>query len=436
MNKLRIRFGLLLSTVLLVSFIIPILILYLLGTAGLVEATYITGSTDVRREGRIIELPIATPPATPILSPLPWSIERLGEDGGLAILRTDPQTGEPIPIIAFDPVTNQWMARIPSGLQRVVITSPVFKFRLDLPAWLALGSLPLVGLLLGIFLSILMSRSVTEPISQLAEAAHAIGRRDLGYRVQTKGSQELQDLAQSFNRMAEELEHAEITRRNLMADVAHELRTPLAVLDGNLRAILDGVHALTEEEIAILYEQTHHLSRLVNDLRELSLAEADQLSLNCQEVDLARLVKETVAHFDLLAQEQGIQLTAELDAPLLHPNLDGNRIRQVLHNLLSNAIRHTPRGGGVIISARKTPETHTVNISITDTGSGISPEDMPFIFDRFYRNAGKSDIDQDHTGIGLAIAKAIIEAHGGNISAHSDGKNQGSAFTIQLPGAL
>ena len=240
-------------------------------------------------------------------------------------------------------------------------------------------------------------------------------------------------LAQSFNRMAEELEHAETTRRNLMADVAHELRTPLAVLDGNLRALLDGVHELNEDEIALLYEQTHHLSRLVDDLREISLAEADQLSLNRQEVDLARLVRETVAHFDLLAQEQGIQLAAELDDPLVHPGLDENRIRQVLHNLLSNAFRYTPRGGKVEISAKRLSANNELDITVKDTGAGISPEELPHIFDRFYRAEEATSRDRGGTGLGLAIVKAIVEAHGGRISVNSGGRNQGSAFSIKFP---
>jgi signal transduction histidine kinase len=434
MNKLRTRFGLTLSVVLLVATVLPILILYLLSASGLVEATYVAQGNDVRREGWPSEPPVATPTETDNSARLPWNGGNLGEAGRLATPWIDPETGERFLYLSFDPVTARWMTGIPSDLQRVVFTSPVFKFRIDLPAWLALGSLPLTGLLLGIFLSVRMSRSVTRPVTQLAEAARAISRRELGYRVHTKGSQELQDLAQTFNRMAEDLEHAEITRRNLMADVAHELRTPLAVLDGNLRAILDGVHAMNEEEIALLYEQTQHLNHLVDDLRELSLAEADQLPLNCQEVDLARLVNETVAHFELVAQEQGILLTAELDEPLIHPCLDENRIRQVLHNLLSNAFRHTPKGGKVEISAKRLAKYNDLKISVTDTGEGLSSEELPYIFERFYRAEETQSRERGGTGLGLAIVKAIVEAHGGRVSAASSGRNQGSTFSIILGG--
>jgi signal transduction histidine kinase len=282
-------------------------------------------------------------------------------------------------------------------------------------------------------MSLWMSRNITRPVSQLAQATQAVGQHDLGFRVPVKGSQELQELAQSFNRMAQDLEHSEITRRNLVADIAHELRTPLAVLEGNLRAMLDGIHEKNEEEIALLYEQTHHLKRLVDDLRELSLAEADQLSLNLQEVDLAQLVKDAVAYFDIIAQERGIQLFIEMDEPLIHPRLDDHRMRQVLHNLLSNAIRFTPEGGKVIISARVSKDKNADEISITDTGVGITPDELPHIFDRFNRTRSKLDTGHDGTGLGLTITKAIVEAQGGSVSAHSAGKNLGSTFTILLP---
>jgi len=433
MNKLRTRFGLALSLVLIIATFLPVLISYLLITSGLVEVTYISASQDVKQVSRIVETPIATPSAIFKMTQLPWTIDRTGEAGLLTISRIDSITGERNPILSYDPALGRWIAKIPADAQRVILSSPVMKFRIDLPAWLALGSLPLLSLLIGVLLSIWMSRSVTRPVSQLSQAVHAVGQRDLGYRVTTEGSMELQELAQSFNQMAEKLQRAELTRHNLMADIAHELRTPLSVLEGNLRAMLDGVHEKNEEEIALLYEQTHHLKRLVDDLRELSLAETDQLSLNRKQVDLAQLVKDTIAYFDVFAHEHGIQMIAELDSPLIHPNLDDLRMRQVLHNLLSNAIRYTPQGGTVLVSASILSDINAFEISISDTGTGISPEDLLYIFDRFYRDRGKSNNDRERTGLGLAIAKAIVEAHGGNISAYSGGKNQGSTFTIHLP---
>lgn len=429
MNKLRTRFALALSLVLIVTTLLPVLTLYLLSASGLVEATYVTQGEDSRQP----TLPPDLPAEVDDVPRLPITIESLDEDVRALIPMRDPEIVKRFPDLAFDPTTGLWTVSIPSEQQRLILSSSVFKFHIDLPAWLALGSLPVIGLLLGILLSILLSRGVTRPVTQLAQAAQAIGQRELSYRVAATGSQELQDLAESFNRMAEQLEQAEANRRNLMADVAHELRTPLAVLNGSLRAMLDGVHELNEAEIALLYEQTHHLTRLVDDLRELSLAEANQLSLNPQPVDLACLVAETAAHFEPLAREQGISLSTSVNDPLPHPSLDEHRMRQVLHNLLSNAFRFTPWGGQVQVSAKATPEEHTVEITVMDTGTGISPEELPHIFDRFYRARGNASEERTGSGLGLSIVKAIVTVHGGTITAHSAGKSQGSTFTIRLP---
>jgi signal transduction histidine kinase len=432
MNKLRTRFGLVLSIALLVATLLPILIFYILGVTGLIEVTYVAEINGGRQDDPRTVLPVATPSEKENFSRLPWINGSLGENGRLATPRIDPETGKRIPDLSFDPITGLWMAAIPSDLQRVIFTSPVFKFRIDMPAWLALGSLPLIGLFFGIFLSVWLSQSVTRPVTQLVEASHAIGLRNLRYRVQTKGSQELQDLAESFNRMAEGLEHAEIARRNLMADIAHELRTPLAVLEGNLRAMLDGVHAMNEEEIALLSEQTHHLNRLVDDLRELSLAEAKQLVLDCREVDLVHLISETVTHFDLLAHERGIQLTTELEEPLIHPCLDEKRIRQILHNLLSNAFSYTPSGGIVTISGKQSADHQAIEVAVVDTGAGIPQYDLSHIFDRFFRAKEAASRDHGGSGLGLAIVRALVEAQGGQIQAKSAGLNQGSTFTLTL----
>lgn len=432
MKTLRARFNLILGTVLIVATLLPIFILYLLSETGLVEATYVTEARDLRRDELSFyqdSLPIRHDDTFPPIIENPtineWPIR---------LPVTDPMTGDTRLNLTYDPTTGLWKEELfTDKIERVEFSSPVFHSRVDLPAWIVIGTLPILGLLIGFVLSLVMSRSVTHPISQLAEAAGAIGQRELGYRVETKGSKELIDLALSFNRMAEQLEHAEANRRNLMADVAHELRTPLSVLDGNLRAMLDGVHALNEEEIALLYEQTHHLNRLVDDLRDLSLAEANQLSLNRQAVDLICLVRETSSHFELLAQEQDVKLNLELAEPLIHPSLDENRIRQVLHNLLVNAFHHTPSGGKIVITAKPFAGENAMEIAVADTGAGISPDDLPRIFDRFYQAENSIRSDRDGTGLGLAIAKAIVNVLGGTIHAKSGGKGQGSMFIIRFP---
>ena len=293
-------------------------------------------------------------------------------------------------------------------------------------------SIALVGGGIGIVFGVIISRSLSAPLNKLADGARAIGGRDLSRRVEVSGSDEIKEVAQAFNEMAGNLEEAELLRRNLLADVAHELRTPLTVLQGNLRAMLDGVYELDEAEVTRLYEQTRLLSRLVNDLHELAQAEAKQLPLNLQATNLAQLVMSAEDAFAPVAEANGIGLHNNLPPDLPLVRVDTARFTQVLHNLLNNALRHTPAEGSVTIQAQSTPGT--VELTITDTGEGIPPEHLPHIFDRFYRTDPARSRDRGGAGLGLAIARAIVEAHGGQISAASTGiSGQGSSFTIYLP---
>lgn len=289
----------------------------------------------------------------------------------------------------------------------------------------------LVSSILGVGLAIWLSHTLTLPLSRLTEAARDVGGKDLSRRVKVSGSREVLELADTFNQMAENLERAEHLRSQMMADVSHELRTPLTGLESNLRAALDNVQALEEETLAHLYGQTHHLIRLVNDLHEVSLAEAGKLPLTLNETNLTELVEQTVAMFDLLAQEKSITLTHQITAELKPVKADALRLRQVLHNLLANAVRHTPTGG--TITLRLHQSRTTTALSIKDTGEGIAPNQLPHIFDRFYRTDPSRNRETGGTGLGLAIAKAIIEAHHGTLTVTSPGLNRGTTFTITLP---
>jgi len=285
------------------------------------------------------------------------------------------------------------------------------------------------SLLVGLAGGFAIGRVVSAPVMSLARAARQVEHGQLGVRVPVRGSHELRDLAVTFNKMATALQQAETARNNLMADVSHELRTPLTVLEGNLRAALDKVQPLDEAGIANLYTQTRHLIRLVNDLRELALAETGQLMLEKTPTDLRLLVNETTQALEPLATEKEVQLLAEL--PALPPmSLDPLRIRQVLFNLLSNALRHTPPRGMVRVLGTHNPEGLT--LIVEDTGDGLTPEQLASIFNRFYRVDKSRSRETGGTGLGLAIAKAIVEAHGGTISASSAGRGKGSRFTIAL----
>lgn len=301
--------------------------------------------------------------------------------------------------------------------------------RQELPG-VVLGMAGVIGLV-GIGAGVWISRNLTAPLRELEDAAHAIGQRDLGRRIHVEGSSEMRAVAHAFNQMASDLERGEELRRNLMADVAHELRTPLSVLQGNLRAILDDVYPLEKREVARLYDQTRHLSRLVNDLHDLARAEAHELPLDRRHLDAVELVHTATDLFAPLAEAEGVELQVLLPRRRLQVTADAARLTQALQNLLANALRHTPPGGTITVRVEQVDDT--VHIIVEDTGAGIAPEHLPYIFERFYRTDRARSRDKGGSGLGLAIVRAIVEAHHGTVVAASNGGAGGSIFTVCLP---
>jgi two-component system OmpR family sensor kinase/two-component system sensor histidine kinase BaeS len=298
-----------------------------------------------------------------------------------------------------------------------------------------LRNLLLVGAALAVALSLLaaalLSRTLTAPLQRLAVAARAVAGGDLSQRVTVQGgSAEFTEVAQEFNEMTSSLQTATKLRQNLMADVAHELRTPLSVLQGNLRALLDDVYPLEKAEIARLYDETRLLGRLVEDLRELALAEAGQLGLNRREADLSALLKTTMDNFAPVADTKAIQLDLQIAEGLPAWNCDPDRIAQVLRNLLSNALRHTAEGGRITLAAGQVGGA--LRMTVADNGEGIAPEDLAHVFDRFWRADRSRSRESGGSGLGLAIARGLIQAHGGRIWVES-ALGQGSRFTFELP---
>ncbi len=292
----------------------------------------------------------------------------------------------------------------------------------------------LVTGVISIIFGALLSRSLTAPLNRLAEAARLIGVRKQYHPVKVAGTTEVRALARSFNDMTDALGQAETLRRNMVADVAHELRTPLSVLQGNLRAILDDVYPMSKDEISALYNQTVVLGRLVNDLHELSQAEAAKLRLNLQPTDLSALIGEQIATFSTIAEADGVELTfsAPPDLPLLI--IDPVRITQTVGNLVSNALAHTPAGGRISVALSRTTAPQGVSITVQDTGEGIAAEHLPYVFERFYRADASRARKTGGAGLGLAIALALVEAHGGTLRATSAGiAGRGSTFEIVLP---
>jgi signal transduction histidine kinase len=307
-------------------------------------------------------------------------------------------------------------------------------------AGLAIGGLTLlVGLAL--------SREMSRPLVDLTAATRAVATGDLSVRVPVRYHGEMRELSIAFNAMAEELAQADELRRNLTADVAHELRTPLSVIRGKLEGVLDGVYPSTPEHLAPILEEIKLLTQLVEDLRLLSLAEAGQLPLEKRAMDVGALLRDAQVNFSPQAADQGVTLALDLPSDLPEVMADRRRIAQVLGNLLTNALRHTPSGGRVTLSAAVAPPIAgeagggMVEVTVADTGPGIPPEDLPYIFERFWRGEKSRSRAGGGAGLGLAIAKHLVEAHGGEIGVKSSlteglkiGEvGEGTTFYFTLP---
>jgi two-component system OmpR family sensor kinase/two-component system sensor histidine kinase BaeS len=264
------------------------------------------------------------------------------------------------------------------------------------------------------------SRRVTSPLSDTMRAADALAAGDLSARVPEQGNGDFGRLAQSFNVMAEALETADRQRRELLADVAHELRTPLTVIQGNLEGLRDGVYDATPDHVELVLDETHKLSHLVDDLRLLTLAEAGQLPLDFQLIDVHQLLEDVHDAFLHQSDEAGLVLDVESEHSLPPLYADSQRLGQVLGNLVTNALRHTPQGGMVTLGATLHQGDGAVTLWVKDTGEGISAEDVPRIFDRFWRrDPARTRGTGTGSGLGLAIAKGLVVAQGGRIWAES-----------------
>lgn len=285
---------------------------------------------------------------------------------------------------------------------------------------------------LGIGLVWVLSGRMLAPLQNLGAAARRLGQGDLSQRAEAAGPGEIRQLALSFNQMAAGLEEAERHRRNLTADVAHELRTPLSNIQGYLEAIKDGLIQPTPETIDTIHGQAAHLSRLVEDLRLLAQVDAGALELRRAPTAMGDLLLSGVEAVRPRAEGKGVGLGLEVAGPLPVAAVDATRIAQVVGNLLENAITHTPEGGRVTVSGRA--EGGWVEVAVADTGRGIAPEDLPRVFDRFYRADPSRARATGGAGLGLTIARRLVEAHGGTIEAES-AAGQGSRFVLRLPAA-
>lgn len=294
--------------------------------------------------------------------------------------------------------------------------------------WIAAG----IAGLLALLLAFLLSYRLIKPVRDLTLAASRMAGGDLSQRVDVRTKDELGTLGQSFNHMAASLDLAEQNRRAMTADIAHELRTPIAIQRAHLEALQDGIYPLTAENLQPVLEQTELLTRLVEDLRTLALADAGELKLERAPVDLEGLTRRVVERFQPDAENRKVQLTLETSEQTRagSANVDAGRIEQILNNLISNALRHTPSGGIVLVRMQR--NDGWVEIQVVDTGSGIPQEALPRLFERFFRADKSRSRGEGGTGLGLAIARQLALAHGGDLSA-ANRPEGGAVFSLRLP---
>src|SRR5215212_6041736 len=289
----------------------------------------------------------------------------------------------------------------------------------------------LIGAVIALLVSIFLSRTLTRPIRELTRATHAVSEGDLSQQVPVRSNDELGELAQAFNRMSSELSRSVNTRKQMTADIAHELRTPLSLILGHAEAVHDGVLPPSRENFEIIRDEATRLEHLVNDLRTLSLADAGELSMQLQTIEPQRLILEVASLYQHQAQQKNISVETDIAPHLSNIKLDPGRMTQVLTNIMDNAMRHTPAGGRILLAANEMDEF--VELSVQDSGPGLTADDLARIFERFDRADPSRQRDDGGSGLGLAIAKSIVQAHGGQLSARSEA-GEGLRIIITLPG--
>ena len=326
--------------------------------------------------------------------------------------------------LTVDGVQVGWLSRQTPG--EMALGAAEVAFLEEANRWLTIAAVgaTVVALVIGSALA----WTVAKPLRELTFAVRDLSIGQLGRQVQVRGTVEVDALAAEFNTMSQALAEAETLRQRMAADVAHELRTPVSVLRGHLEAMLDGVYPLDSAHVAVAHDQTIHLARLVEDLRVLTLAEAKRLPLERGRIDPAALTRGVVEAFEPLALDGEIRLTSDLAAELPAVSADLTRIRQVLSNLLTNALRHTPAGGQIAVTVAAAP--NGVRFSVRNSGAGLTSFDAARVFQPFWRADAARERDSGGSGLGLAISREIIRLHGGTMEVESGDQSVTFAFTL------
>lgn len=338
---------------------------------------------------------------------------------------TDDERDRAVPLVV-DGRTVGYLSR--TGVEAQVLDRAEQRFLDEVSAALALAAVGAIALAL--VLALVLSWALLRPLRALQQSSEAIARGDLGAQMAVTGPTEYRMVASAFNRMSAALAESTALRQRMTSDIAHELRAPVSVMRAQLEAMLDGVFPINADQLAIVYDETLHLGRLIEDLRTLTRAEAGRLPLNFTAVDPPALAQRMVTEFLPLAQDQQIALDAAIEPGLPAIRADDDRLRQVFSNLLANALAHTPVGGRITVSARR--GAGVVRFGVADTGPGLTPEQAAHVFERFYRTDDARQRDQGGSGLGLAIAHELVRLHGGRIAVES-APGAGSTFTFEIP---
>lgn len=366
------------------------------------------------------------------------AVNEVGLDNGTPIVASAKEVGT-LYLLSSGPMMGMGhmggQGGLPSSMPMFDIAEQDFLNRINRSLWLS----GLIAVAVALVAGLILTRQITRPIRALTKGASQIAKGELGYRVKVDSKDELGSLAQSFNAMAYSLDRSEQARQRLIADIAHELRTPLTVIEGTIDGILDDVFKPDHEHLISIKEQTALLTRLIGDLRDLSLVESGQLKLEFAPTNIVDLVRRKLSQAELRAREKDVQLKLSVSQEVPDVSVDPARMEQVIANLMTNAIRHTPVGGSVTVSIGTVTgdsshqiEKPSLIISVADTGEGIAPEHLPNIFERFYRVEHSRSRSEGGAGLGLAIVKQMVQAHGGKVWVETE-PGKGSRFYIALP---
>jgi signal transduction histidine kinase len=394
-----------------------------------VARTYADGGSVV--PGRGVSVVVTTATGVVLQGTLPTSIPGGALDGQAHVGRTGDYEFAAVPIVRYGVVT-QIVFAFGSALEPGVLGRAAATVTFLLDYWFQFLIAGALAALISLVIARWLARGMTQPLRDMAAAARRLEQGDYTTRVHVRSMDEVGQLAAAFNRMSGELEDLERSRRDLVANVSHELKTPIAAIRAHLENLADGVEDADPKTLQVMLAQTERLTRLVDQLLDLSRLESGEVPFRREVVAIAPLVSRVFSEITIGRAISDVRLETEVPADVV-AEADPERIHQVLFNLVDNAVRFTPPGGEIVVAASE--HAGRVQIRVADTGVGIAPDHLPRVFERFYRVDASRSRDDGGTGIGLAIARSIVEAHGGRIVAESD-PGHGSTFTFDLPAAV